>query len=232
MKQIFLFLVLTGILILNFSYATEPLPNNLTILSSLEGINLLKKNFTPNTVRLLSHFTTQKNLTYCGIASAVMILNSSQMDSPNDLNHPPYHYFNQDNFFNERVLKIVTPDEVSKNGINLLNLSKAIEANGLKTTPIFAKDTTPEKFRELIKNALAENKFVIVNFLRSEIKQDGGLHHSPIAAYDETTDQFLVLDVSRYKYPSYWVKSDELWKAASVYANGTYHGLIIIENPN
>lgn len=232
MKHFISIFILSLALWLNIAYATEKLPDNLISLSSTDGVILLKRNTNQNTIKLLSHFTTQKTLTYCGIATAVMILNSSMIDAPSDSQHLPYHYFNQENFFNRHVMEITTPDEVSKNGINLLKLSKIIEANGLKATPIFANEINPEKFRALIKTALHENKFVIVNFLRSKIKQDGGLHHSPIAAYDETTDRFLILDVSRYKYPAYWVKSDELWNAVIVYVNNTYHGIIIVENPN
>lgn len=229
MKKKFLFYMLFFLLSLNNTYATEVLPINLTNLTSIKGIDLLKKNINTNSIKLLSHFVTQKNLTYCGIASAVMVLNASQIDAPNDSAHPPYNYFNQDNFFNDRVMKITTPDQVKKHGINLLKLSKSIEANGLKTTTIFSNEINYEKFKELIKIAIYKNKFVIVNFLRSKLNQDGELHHSPIAAYDEKTDQFLILDVSRYKYSAYWVRSDELWKAVNIYSNNSYHGLIIIE---
>jgi hypothetical protein len=34
-----------------------------------------------------------------------------------------------------------------------------------------------------------------------------------LAAYDEGTDRFLVLDVSRYKYPPVWVKAADLYSA-------------------
>jgi Phytochelatin synthase len=33
------------------------------------------------------------------------------------------------------------------------------------------------------------------------IGQEQGGHISPLAAYDAETDRFLILDVSRYKYP-------------------------------
>ncbi|MGB6297273.1 MAG: phytochelatin synthase family protein, partial [Rivularia sp. (in: cyanobacteria)] len=38
-------------------------------------------------------------------------------------------------------------------------------------------------------------------------------HISPLAAYNKETDRFLILDVSRYKYPPVWVKAEDLWKA-------------------
>lgn len=38
-------------------------------------------------------------------------------------------------------------------------------------------------------------------------------HISPLAAYDKVGDQFLILDVSRYKYPPVWVKAADLFAA-------------------
>jgi Phytochelatin synthase len=49
--------------------------------------------------------------------------------------------------------------------------------------------------------------------LRKTIGQERGGHISPIAAYNQRTDRFLILDVSRYKYPPVWVKAIDLWQA-------------------
>jgi hypothetical protein len=54
---------------------------------------------------------------------------------------------------------------------------------------------------------------VNINYLRQEIGQERGGHISPLAAYNELTDRFLIMDVSRYKYPPVWVKTADLWKA-------------------
>ena len=36
---------------------------------------------------------------------------------------------------------------------------------------------------------------------------------SPLAAYDAETDRFLILDMSRYKYPPVWVEAGDLYAA-------------------
>ena len=54
---------------------------------------------------------------------------------------------------------------------------------------------------------------MIVNYLRKAIRQEKGGHISPLAAYDAETDRFLILDVSRYKYPPVWVTAPELFVA-------------------
>jgi hypothetical protein len=210
------------------AYAIEPLPSNLISFTSPTGLALFKKDLNPNALKLLAHFTTQKTVTYCGIASVVMILNAS---TPLDLQRTPYRYFNQDDFFNEQVKKIITLDEVKKQGINLTKLSKVIQSYGLKAQPIFANTLNMKKFREILKGAILQQQFIIVNFLRSELHQQGGGHHSPLVAYDKNTDRFLLLDVARYKYPAYWVKTAELWKAIDTVDDRTYRGLIIISAP-
>ena len=45
------------------------------------------------------------------------------------------------------------------------------------------------------------------------IGQEIGGHISPLAAYDDESDRFLILDVARYKYPPVWVKASDLFDA-------------------
>ena len=68
--------------------------------------------------------------------------------------------------------------------------------------------TTREGSTRCPTRALAEpNRYVIVNYLRRTLGQERGGHISPLAAYDADADRFLILDVSRYKYPPVWVKT-------------------------
>ena len=77
-----------------------------------------------------------------------------------------------------------------------------------------AADTSLDEFRTLATQALnSPNQYVIVNYLRRTIGQERGGHISPLAAYDADTDRFLILDVSRYKYPPVWVKAEDLFAA-------------------
>ena len=45
------------------------------------------------------------------------------------------------------------------------------------------------------------------------IGQQIGGHISPLGAYDAKADQFLILDVARYKYPPVWVETTVLFDA-------------------
>jgi len=54
---------------------------------------------------------------------------------------------------------------------------------------------------------------MVVSFDRQTLGQTGVGHFSPIGGYHEASGKVLVLDVARFKYPSYWVESELLWRA-------------------
>lgn len=212
-------------------FAVEPLPKNLINFTSPKGQILLKINLNLNALKLISHFTSQENLGYCGPASAVMILNSTNIVPPVVSPYAPYGYFTQDNFFNDTVKKIITPEIVKKQGMTLTELGQSLKVYGLKVQIIPANKTNLTHFRNALKNALLNNQFIIVNFLRTALQQQGSGHHSPVVAYDVRTDRFLLLDVARFKYPSYWVKSEDLWRSVNTIADPQkkiYRGFLII----
>jgi hypothetical protein len=221
-------LFLSLFLIATNASAVEKLPNHLINFTDKAALSFLKSDAKTNTLKLLSHFTTQKTTTYCGVASAVMILNSSNLKPSPDTEHQPYSYFNQEDFFTDTVNKIVVAEDVKKTGMTLLQLSNAIQSFGLTTKAYPAKELNLPEFRKILKSAIADEKFIIVNFLRSELAQAGGGHHSPLAAYDKKTDRFLMLDVARYKYPAYWVKTQDLWKAANTIDGNQSRGFIVV----
>jgi len=55
--------------------------------------------------------------------------------------------------------------------------------------------------------------YIIVNYQRSILSQGKSGHISPLAAYHEASDQFLIKDVASYKYPPVWTSTENLWKA-------------------
>ncbi|PJD94090.1 MAG: glutathione gamma-glutamylcysteinyltransferase [Legionella sp.] len=222
-------LISTFLIILTASaYAKESLAPHLVPFSSQSGLMLLKKDANVTTLKLLEHFVTQQTGTYCGIASAVMVLNATNTIPPEDPHHLSYTYFTQDAFFTAQVQSIITSEEVAQHGIDIIQLAQAIRTYGLKVTPYFSNDLTEETFKQILMSALSKQQFVIVNFLRTELLQKGRGHHSPLAAYDQQTDRFLVLDVARFKYGSYWVKSHDLWQAVHTVDDNRYRGFIVI----
>ncbi|MFI4956913.1 MAG: phytochelatin synthase family protein [Gammaproteobacteria bacterium] len=213
-------------IVLGTACAVEPLPENLIQLDSKEGTVMLKEDANQNTVKMLAHFTTQDTVTYCGVASAVMVLNSINIPAPVDPAYTPYAYFTQDNFFNDNMS--VKPENVKQNGMTLSEMAQAIATYGVKATAYPANELSLEAFRKIATKALAQDGYVTVNFLRTALQEVGGGHHSPLVAYDKKTDRFLLLDVARYKYPAYWVKTEDLWKAINTMDGVNSRGFIVI----
>ncbi|MCX7090370.1 MAG: phytochelatin synthase family protein [Legionellales bacterium] len=219
------------VLIFNsIAYAVLPLPANLIHFSSKQGEQMLTKSLNLTTLNLLQNYTTQHGVTYCGVASAVMTLNALHLSPPDDLQHPPYKYFTQENFFTNAVSKFIKPEDAEKNGMTLAQLAQALQAHGVQAKPYYANQLSLDKTRVILREALNKQHPVIVNILRTNIKQVGGGHHSPLAAYDRESDRFLFLDVARYKYPAFWVKTSDLWQALNTIDkdHGTYRGFIVV----
>ncbi len=214
---------------------TLQLPQNLINLNSSEGEKLLidskaLQDYFPLSIQ----FITQKNQAYCGVASSVMVLNALSIPAPEAPEYGSYHLFTQENFFSPQAQKVVTPEVVSREGMTLDQLGKLLESYPVKAEVHHSADTSLEEFRTLVvKNLQQPRNFVLVNYLRKAIGQETGGHISPVAAYNEQTDRFLILDVSRYKYPPVWVKAEELWKAMATLdsASGKTRGFVLV-SPN
>ncbi len=195
---------------------TLPLTNNLISFNTDTGKNLLIKSQSREDFFPLSmQFVTQKNQAYCGVASIVMVLNSLGVPAPESARYEPYRVFTQDNFFsNPDTVKVISPDVVSRQGMTVQELGKLLESYQVKAQVYHASNTSLEEFRKLATDNLGRSdNFIIINYLRRAIGQKRGGHISPLAAYNKETDRFLILDVSRYKYPPIWVKTVDVWKA-------------------
>jgi Phytochelatin synthase len=196
---------------------TLPLPGNLVDLRSEQGEKLLKESadleaFGP----LVSNFVTQKTQAYCGVASLVMVLNALQVKAPAVPEYDPYHTFTKDNFLDAETDAILPRDVLAKQGMTLDQIGALASTQQIKAEVVHAADTTLEVFRRQAREHLAQpSQFVIVNYLRKTIGQEKGGHISPLAAYDADVDRFLILDVSRYKYPPVWVTAADLFAAMS-----------------
>jgi hypothetical protein len=208
---IFMFSMIAGELLAQ----TLPLSPNLINLNSEEGERLLMESQTrEDFLPLIVHFTVQQNKAYCGVASSVMVLNTLSIPAPETKKYAPFRLFTQDNFFNAAARKVVTPEVVAQRGMTLDQLGKLLEAHAVNTTVYHSADTSIDEFRTLaVKNLDDSRNFILINYLRKIIGQEKGGHISPLAAYHEKTDRFLILDVSRYKYPPVWVTAEKLWQS-------------------
>ena len=151
---------------------------------------------------LVEQFVTQANLAYCGVASAVMALNSLAVPAPPAQGYGTYRFWTQDNLFSTAAAQAtVAPETVARRGMTLVQRWHGDQLS------------LPQ-LRGLLRQSLADpSDRLLVNYHRSALGQQGGGHISPLAAYDERGDRVLLLDVARYRYPSVWVPIPALWQA-------------------
>jgi Phytochelatin synthase len=194
---------------------TLPIPESLIDFRSESGERLLLESDALDAYLPLSaNFITQKTQAHCGVASIVMVLNALQVPAPASPEYEPYRIFTVDNFLDERTEAVLPRDVLDKQGMTLDEIGRLLALHPVEAEIHHAGDSNVEEFRALAQDYLSqEDHFVIVNYLREAIGQQKGGHISPLGAYDAETDRFLILDVSRYKYPPVWVTAPELFAA-------------------
>ena len=169
---------------------------------------------------LSSEFVTQDNLAYCGVATLVMVLNALDIEAPVAPNHKipgvvSYRFFTQENVFdNEKTQDAIKPEVIARQGMTLEELDKLFKSYQVVTETFHGEEVSLEQFRKFtVQNLRQAGNFVVINYLRPSLGQKGGGHISPVVAYHEQSDRFLILDVARYRYSPVWVKAESLWKA-------------------
>lgn len=188
----------------------------LTELDSEDGRAFLQESrYSSDYWALTRHYSPQKNLAYCGIATTVTVLNALPgSKQPAEATYGTYPYYTQDNIFTNRVRSIVKPEVVEKNGLTLDELGSVLREFPIDAAVHHASESTLEEFRSQAMEVLFQpNDFLIVNYNRATLGQKGAGHISPVAAYHQKTDRFLILDVAPYKYPPVWVDAKDLWQA-------------------
>lgn len=180
---------------------------------------------------LVRTYQSERIDTYCAVASGVMVLNALHVSSPPQPLVFPYHEFDQDNFFSEEALRIAAAPAVAAAGMTLDQLAAVLRVHGLAVEVHHAGETTVDRFRALAREAVARgDRYVVVNYWRAALGQVGPGHFSPIAAYHEKSDRFLVLDVARYKYAPWWAEAPALWGAmhSEDPASGEMRGFLLV----
>lgn len=195
------------------------LPPTSTALTSPAGEKLLEESRSKaDFYSLAAHAQTQVNGAYCGPASCVMVLNSLSLPAPPSEGHSPYHYFDQSNFFTPATEQVLPRETLLRQGATLQQLAAMLRAHGTDVTVVHAADGGLDDFRQQARAAVASgSRYAIVNFVRQPLSQEGSGHFCPLAAYHEESDQFLVMDVARYKYPPFWVKAEALFGAMTTF---------------
>lgn len=202
----------------------RPLPHDLIALDSPAGQEMLARSkFRADYGSLMRNFESQSRPAFCGVASSVIVLNAL---------HASPARLTQATFFTQATERIRSPLQVTYEGIGLADLAAFLRAHGVDATAFYASDVGIDEFRAIVKrNLKTKGDFILVNYQRALLGEEKLGHISPIAAYDEATDELLVLDVAAYKYPPTWVPTAALWRAMDSVADeasGKTRGFVVV----
>lgn len=181
--------------------------------------------------QLSTTFALQSNQTYCSVASAVTVLNAMPVRKPVDPVYAPNAYFTQSNYFTPDVIKVISPQTVLSMGMTRQQMTETLARHGVKSKTIAGDALNDHGLRTLLRKTLGDDGwFVLVNYLRESLGQEGGGHWSVLAAFDAPSDSVLILDVAKYKYAPVWVGISTLRQAIATIdtTSNKARGLVIV----
>jgi hypothetical protein len=209
----------------NPSYGRLALPERLVSAESETGRRMLASaEARADHVPLSRWFVSQEKLSWCGPASATIVLNA--MSSP-----PAGEALTQRGLFTREARQVRGKLQTSLGGMSLDELGQLLRAHGAIADVVHAEETDFLSFRRTAGANLADDdNFLIVNYDRTVLGQAGAGHISPVAAWDQSTKRLLVLDTAAYWYPPTWVAVTDLWAAMDTVddRSGRTRGYIVV----
>jgi len=208
---------------------------------------------------LANQFEAQYNGAFCGPTSAAIVLNTVKSRSA-DLTRdhtrlrkedvqfmpagadPIVPRFTQDSVIDRgpktraQVLGepiIIGSKQVRDFGYQLRQFDAMLRANGLVTTVVVVDDARSDlAIRADLQGNLARGgDYVIVNYRREAVGQQGGGHISPLGAYDAASDSFLVLDVNPAAAGWVWMPAATLVRGMRTFDTVENRGYVLVHAP-
>ena len=205
---------------------------------------------------LANQFEAQSNGAFCGPTSAAIVLNAVRGRSPDlprdksrlhpeDLQNLPSGYdpslprFTQDNVITKgqktraQVLgemATINGKQIRDFGYQLRQFDEMLRSNGLATRLVVVDHSQAEQDirTDMAENLKHKNDFVVVNYQRKAVGQQGGGHISPLGAYDPDSDSFLVLDVNPTSAGWVWMPAATLVKGMRTFDTVENRGYVVI----
>ena len=206
---------------------------------------------------LTNQFEAQSNIAFCGPTTAAIVLNTVRSGSrdlprdrsrlhPEDLQYTPSGFdvtvprFTQDNVISKgsktraQVLgEPVTVDgkQVRDDGYQLRQFDELLRAHDLVTRLVVVDDNkSEEEIRaDFVENLKRAGDYVVVNYRRKDVGQQGGGHISPLAAYDADSDSVLVMDVNPASAGWVWMPVATLIKGMRTLDTVENRGYILVQ---
>ena len=206
---------------------------------------------------LSNHFISQDNSIFCGPVSSAIVLNALRLGRndglPKDRQSiaedemawlwqgadPFYGKCTPNNVLNDHTKTklevlgkpiIIKGEEMSDFGLQLSQLAQVLRSHGLSVEKRVVDDDADAAAikNEITANLASGDDYVLVNYARRSLGQEGGGHISPLGAYDEHSDSFLIMDVNPNRAPWVWVRSDDLVAAMRTFDTVENRGYLLV----
>ncbi|KAF9974654.1 hypothetical protein BGZ73_001877 [Actinomortierella ambigua] len=193
------------------TFYRRKLPDHLISFTSPEGKELFREmlvaGYGEGYFSLVGNFTTQSEPAFCGPASLAMVLNSLEID-------PQRRWKGAWRWYSDELLECCAPrDQVKAKGITFSQFACLSKCH-CDVQVRRAEQVTLDMFKKDLEMVCSRDDIhMVVSFSRKSLGQTGDGHFSPIGGYVPEKGMVLVLDTARYKYPSYFVKVEDLWKS-------------------
>lgn len=214
----------------------------------------IKKDF----FKLSNYFETQSNRLYCGPTTATIVLNALRARKAKEIPvdptvlmssekkflpkgfNPSYPQYTQRNVFTPVAKKkglkskaqvLGQPVDGKKDfGFQLRQYAEFLKAHDLQVEFYVIDEKSDRKSlkQKIIENLGRRDDYVLINYKRSALGQEGGGHFSPLGAYDKKTDRFLIMDVKADKYTWVWATSEQVFKAMGTFDTTENRGLLLV----
>lgn len=208
---------------------------------------------------LANHFQNQTDKLSCGPATGAVVLNALRLGRGKSLQktlpkipfprkymrHLPKDFdpratrYSPKSFMDWKAQKIKSlkelygqPVDNKKDfGLQLRQLHEIFLSHGAGSKLRVADESLLDEVikRELLDNLKTEGDYVVVNYKRQALGQKGGGHISPIGAYDQKTDSFLIMDVNSSRYGWVWAGTEDLIRSMRSFDTKENRGYLLIK---
>ncbi len=198
-----------------------------TLFAAPEGAKMLQNSgFKTSFFTLAQNFEPQRDRFCCGIATAVIVLNS--LAGRNE--------YSQTKILDKVSLGIKPLEAVlhKDGGLTLSELSQLLRSVGAIAKTIVCErheENALTTFKsDLMRCLSTANQFVVANFDSALLVGSGSGHFSPLGAFDQSTQSVLVMDTGRHRTPWYWVSIEKLYRAMNTTDGESWRGYLIVQS--
>lgn len=181
---------------------------------------------------LANHFEPQVNGLFCGPATAAIVLNALHGQGAAQSRFTQESVIAKGRKTRAQVLGepvILNGRPIKDYGYQLRQFDELLRAHGLATRLVVDDRVAEAEVRAaLAENLARRGDFVVVNYRRGSVGQEGGGHISPLGAYDAATDSFLVLDVNPANAGWAWIPAHALIDGMRTFDTVENRGFILV----